>query len=85
MFRESLAVQDWLAEGRVEGHSEGRVAGLRESLGLVVKARFPDLRASQSIDSICDADALDGLIMMVAKARSGASVLRAIEQAAKPS
>ncbi len=52
-FRESLAVQEWLAEGRMEGLQEGRLEGQTEGqlavIEVILKARFPGLSAPAGI------------------------------------
>ena len=79
LFRESIVVQELLEEGRVKGHEEG----LRDSLVLIFNARFPGIPAPQSIRSISDHEALNRLLTLAANSPDAASVVRAIERAAK--
>jgi hypothetical protein len=90
-MRESLAVQEWLAEGRQEGRQEGwqegrREGGVqeaREALLSVIETRFPSLHLQASVESISDIEILKGLLPVVVKAASSAAVLRAIRDPQK--
>lgn len=81
-MRASLAVQEWLAEGREEGREEGRHEGevreAREALIAVVDARFPSLHLRADLESISDIEILRGLLPVVVKAANSAALLRAI-------
>ncbi|HEY3738739.1 MAG TPA: hypothetical protein VGL53_02790 [Bryobacteraceae bacterium] len=79
LLRESLAVQEWLEEGRAEGLAEG----LQDSLTAILSARFPDLRLPASIRSISNKIVLNTLIRKVAVTRSADAALRAIERVSK--
>ena len=83
LFRESIVVQELLEEGRVKGREEGREEGLRDSLILIFNAKFPGVPAPQSIRSISNPEALNRLLTLVANSADAASVVRAIERAAK--
>jgi hypothetical protein len=95
MMRESLAVQEWLDEGRQEGLEKGLQKGLQQGLrkGLkkgrveearlallaVIEARFPSLSVHNAIEAISDLDVLNSLIRVVAKAPDASAVSRAID------
>ena len=79
LLRESLAVQEWLAEGRVEG----RVTALRDSLTGVFQARFPGAAVPVTLNSISDAEVLSRLIPKVATAKDAQEVERLLEQLSK--
>jgi len=83
-MRESLAVQEWLDEGRVEGRMEGKVEGERSALITLLETRFPPLGLDEAIQSINDLDALTKLIRLAGKTRSSISVVKAIEACASP-
>jgi hypothetical protein len=86
MMRESLAVQEWLDEGRQEGRQEGLRKGLRKgrveearlALLSVIEASFPNLNVRDAIESISQLGVLNSLIPLVAKAPDAATVLRVI-------
>ena len=83
MMRESLAVQEWLEEGRVEGRDEGRVEEAQLALIEVIKARFPRLKVREGVESISELSVLNSLIPLVAKARDAASIERVLQSAKK--
>jgi hypothetical protein len=83
VMRESLAVQEWLEEGRQEGRHEAGVQTARSALLAVIEARFPGLGLHDTIGSISDFDLLTALIPVVAKAPDEAAVLRAIRKTGK--
>ena len=86
-MRESLAVQEWLAEGRQEGRHEGLQEGaLREArftLLSYIKARFPHVDVRDDLTSIQDLDQLHSLFATVVNAPNSAAVRRAIRKAAE--
>ena len=52
LLRESLAVQEWLEEGRAEGLERGVEKGLYDSLIAILSAKFPGLKSSLGFGSI---------------------------------
>lgn len=78
-LRESLAVQEWLSEGRVEGARGQAQAMLSKLLG----KRFPRLKLDAEIQSINEVEVLNELISLAIDSKSAASLARKIEQAAR--
>ena len=76
-MRESLAVQEWLAEGRQEG-------ALQEAnlmLLSCIKTRFPRLDVRDDVAPIGDIDQLHSLFATVMNAPNSATVRRAVRKA----
>lgn len=87
IWRESLAVQEWLDEGRVEGRVEGRAEGAaataKELLLETLALKFPKWRTPASLDSIGDAEVLKRLFRKASATSNKADMRRAIDNAAK--
>jgi hypothetical protein len=82
-WRESLAVQEWLKEGRQEGRQQGRLEGRDEGrseamVGMIRKkiARFPGLRLPDPLPSTLDLAPLAEEIIMAPDEPSLRMVLR---------
>jgi hypothetical protein len=77
---ESLAVQEWLEEGRLEGELEGRIHEARSALRLLLESRFPRIRIRPQLDAISDLEALRTMRRIAINTPSAAAFRRAIPQ-----
>ena len=75
LFRESLAVQEWL--------DEGKAAGVREGFVKFLTFKFPNWPIPASLDSIRDADVLSRLFDKATVTKDKAAMARAIDKASK--
>ena len=83
MMRESLAVQEWLSEGRDEGEAKGKLRQARVALRTVARARFPRIRIDAAVESIADLQVLNSLIAQAATVPNAAALLQAAKLAQK--
>ena len=88
-LRESVAVQDWLEEGRQEGRQEGMEQGAvneaRFALLSFLAIRFPELNVRDAVESISNVDALHSLLSAALKAPHSAAFLRVLRKSAQSS
>ena len=76
VVRESLAVKEWLAEGRAEGRAKARL----ECLLQILEIRFPGIPVPPSAHTASD-EVLKTLVEKAITARGTAAMRRAIKQA----
>ena len=79
MMRESLAVQEWLEEGR----QEGELKEARFALLTFLDRKYPNLPVRDKIEAIPDLDVLNSLFTEVINAPDAATVLDAIQNPGK--
>lgn len=80
-MRESLTVQQWLHEGRVEGQLDGERRRARAMLSTLLDKRFPNLALAAAIESIDDLSVLDELFTTALEANNATTIIQAIDDA----